>query len=559
MMVSAAFAVEPSVIEDLYCMGLTPDGKTMVCVDESSMTLVNLETGERTVFAGNGTVDSYSLGQGNAFSDTGVMVGSGLDGTAAIYKNGEWTSLSTPKPELSSCAQGITCDGLRICGNVGMAPMSLDETATPMQVPVVWDLQPDGSYGEAVRLPYPETDFTGRVPQYVMAVSISDDGRTVVGQIIDYSGGYPTLIIYRLGDDNQWTYDVSYNRLVNPNNVAIPEYPGEGPEPPSQTSFMSEEELADWTEAYNAWIASGYSGEFPEYENYMTPEEIEAYQAALAAYNEAYEAWNIKNTAFMEAFSEAVVDARPLVMNNIRLSPDGVKAYSTATVEIEVEGGWFPEVHYTPVVFDLAADSYRLYPDCNIVFSGVTDDGTMFGFFENDSSPRVARVYLPGSDEPISLYDYYVARDAELAAWIKENMYHDCEMMNPETYEMEMVEDVEFTGTPFVNSKANTVATAVQNYWDMMGCEFYSYVLPGFGTGVKGVVSDRSDVDVKAFRGGRIAISGMAERVTVYDAEGRLAYEAVPVGNVIETGLAAGAYIVKVKTAEGDKVLKAIF
>lgn len=565
MMASAAFAVEPKIYDELYSVGISPDGKTMVSATETTFTIVNLETGQKTEFEGNGTVDSYSLGQGNAFSSAGVIVGSGIDGRAAYYQEGEWVDLNTPYPEFTSCAEGITADGTRICGNVGMAKMSIDDIPTPMQVPAVWDLKSDGTYGDAVVLPYPEKDFSGRVPTYVTAMAISDDGKTVVGQVYDYSGGYISLIFYTLGDDDQWSYNTEFNRLVNPDNVTFPEDPGESPEGPDANDYLTEEQQAAYQAAINAYyeeIAAGnYEAPFPEIVDFMSPEQKAAYEADLAAYQTALEEWQVKFTAYYTVFEQATVNAKSIVFNNVKLTPDGKTAVSTIMNQIDDPTSWLGFSNsYAPVVFNIEDNTIDVYPDENVAIASVTSDGSMIGFQEGSMSPRRAMVYAPGARTPVTLVEYYEQKNAETADWVKANMCHDIEMYDMETGETYIEENVDCTGTPLVNSDFSVVVTAAQNLWDPAGANFYTYVIPAYGSynGIQGVAID-ADVNVKAFRGGRILISGNASRVTVYDMEGRVAYDAVPAGSMIETGLAQGTYIVKVQTADGAKTVKAMF
>lgn len=565
MMASAAFAVEPQIYDELYSVGISPDGKTMVSATETTFTIVNLETGQKTEFDGNGTVDSYSLGQGNAFSSAGVIVGSGIDGRAAYYQEGEWVDLNTPHPEFTSCAEGITADGTRICGNVGMAKMSIDDIPTPMQVPAVWDLKSDGTYGDAVVLPYPEKDFSGRVPTYVTAMAISDDGKTVVGQVYDYSGGYISLIFYTLGDDNQWSYNTEFNRLVNPDNVTFPEDPGECPAGPDANDYLTEEQRAAYQAAVDAYyeeIAAGnYDAQYPEMTDFMSPEQKAAYEAALAAYQVAQEEWQAKFTAYYTVFEQATVNAKSIVFNNVKLTPDGKTAVSTIMNQIDDPTSWMGFYNsYAPVVFNIEDNTVDIYPDENVAVACVTADGSMVGFQEGSMSPRRAMVYAPGARTPVTLVEYYEQKNAETADWVKANLCHDIEMYDMETGETYIEENVDCTGTPLTNSDFSVVVTAAQNLWDPAGCNFYTYVIPAYGSynGIHGVAID-ADVNVKAFRGGRILISGNASRVTVYDMEGRVAYDAVPAGSMIETGLAQGTYIVKVQTADGAKTVKAMF
>ena len=145
-----------------------------------------------------------------------MLVGSTTPvGTAAYVKGGEWHLLPVPYPEHTNLAHGITPDGKVICGVVGNDDVSLDATNI-MSLPAVWYLQDDGTYGEPVVLPHPEKDFTGRVPQYVSAISISDDGKTVVGQVRDYRGSMEEPIVYTCNDKGEWSYTLICPELINP-------------------------------------------------------------------------------------------------------------------------------------------------------------------------------------------------------------------------------------------------------------------------------------------------------------------------------------------------------
>ncbi len=93
-----------------------------------------------------------------------------------------------------------------------------------MSVPVLWIRGEDGNFGKPVELPYPTTDITGRVPQYVTAIALSDDGSTVLGQVRDYSGRIHYPIVYT-NNNGEWTYSLPAMSLVNPDNIELPKIP----------------------------------------------------------------------------------------------------------------------------------------------------------------------------------------------------------------------------------------------------------------------------------------------------------------------------------------------
>lgn len=78
-------------------------------------------------------------------------------------------------------ANGVSGDGSRICGTLD--PGVVDSEKSPLAIPVIWELQSNGTYSEPIILPHPETDWKGECPHSVTAITISEDGNTIVGQV----------------------------------------------------------------------------------------------------------------------------------------------------------------------------------------------------------------------------------------------------------------------------------------------------------------------------------------------------------------------------------------
>lgn len=291
----------------------------------------------------------------------------------------------------------ITPDGLRIAGSVGVAPVSIDDAATPMSAPCVWDLKEDGTYGEPVVLPYPKLDWTNRVPQYVMGLDISADGKTVIGQITDYQGMMHTIIYFTLNDENKWEYHNNFQSLANPNNVQLPDYPGEAPEQPQVADFMTEENKASYNEALQAWqnTCTWDPDTYPNFEDYMSADELAAYNAAMDEYQTKFQAWEEASNAFYAALESC--GGTDMVFNNVIFSRDGKTAYSSAQISEDDPLSWFPVDKFTPVKFDLTNGTHTMYPLDNILISAIADDGTIMGASQSATEPQQAYVYLPGS------------------------------------------------------------------------------------------------------------------------------------------------------------------
>lgn len=503
------------------------------------------------------------MGQGNMFSESGIAVGSTPEG-AGYLVNGTWHNLVAPHPELMNYAQGITPDGSLIVGMGGLANFGTEDTEVPMMVPLIWTRNADGTYADGVILPYPATDFTGRVPQYVTALCVSDDGHHIYGQVQDYSGSMTSLIAYNLNESGEWEYDVRYNKMCNPDNLEFPEFPGDAPQSPSLLDFMTEDEKNAYNDAVDAWTALGtydYST-YPNVEDYATDEEKAAYQAALAAWEEAFAAWSEQYQAFDEIFLQCVLSGKALMFNNIILGPDGKTVYSTVAESIEDPMSWtgFSD-SYTPAMVNIKTAEYSLLPNKNVILSSVAADNTILGFTETMETPRQTWIYLPGSTEPVSLIQYYDTYLPETAAWVREKMVHDVEMYNFETGKMETVFDMEFTGTSHVDKDMKVLATAVANLCDTtIETSIFTFVVPSMAADVKGVASETLDaVKVSALRGGRIIVKGTDKNISVFDTNGRIVFSADNCTGVIRTGLESGAYIVKATTSEGVKAIKTIF
>lgn len=565
---TSALAAQPMELGDFAAYKISPNGKIVGSSAQSSVSIFYVDSEDYVNFLGDDTdTFSYSLGQGNCITDSGIIVGeSKSDGGACVYKNGEWTPLIVPNPSLSNLANAITPDALRICGSIGLQKISTDDYPTPMLVPAIWDLQSDGTYGEPVRLPYPELDFSGRVPQYVTANWISDDGKTIVGQVVDYSGFFPIMICYRLGDDNQWTYSTGPKELYNPNNVVFPEYPGDGPMRPSIEDYMTDAEIAAYNAAYDEWYnncmeTGNWDDPNPVITDFISEEGLAAYNEALAEWQVAQEEWQAKDDAFYAAFYDCVANGKPLVFNTIALSADGkVVAYCTSEEgEIDENEPWNVPTYYRVLTFNLDDESYKLYPRDNVSPQSITNDYCIYVNSCDREVPTQGSVYVKGEEILTPIIDYVSTRNNDIAAWMKENMFHDIEAYNFETGEFYMLEDVNCTGYPTATPNNEVIVSYVDNYWDDAAGFYFGYYMPlGPDAAVKGIASD-ADFTVKAVKGGKIILTGEVENVTVYDANGSVLFNGAPASDVIETGLAAGAYIVKATGANGDKIVKAMF
>lgn len=446
LMSTAAFATDtPQTIENFFTVGISPNGQWLVGQGGSySLLIKNLATGDTYEYYEDDS-HAYATGSGSVVSNNGTVIGTTDNLSASYWENGEWIDLKTPDVDgATNTVNSITPDGNIICGNVGNAAVSL-ETSEIMCLPAVWYRGEDGTFGDPVLLPHPSFDFTGRVPQYITAVSISDDGNVIVGQMQDYTGFVIQPIVYVRNENKEWTYALIHPELTNPNGVEFPEYPGEFDLLCDKTDFMTQEEI----DAYNKAVEDYYNAQeslifpqpeqfmsddeydaymealneyyetwenYPEYVDYMTEAELEAYNkavdeyyekigslvypdiddymtdeekaeyaAAYAIYEQAYDEWNEKYMAFEDAFSSCLADGYTYLFNNFRISPDGRMAVTTreATVPNDDPMAWIPfKQVYMPVMFNLEQDTYECFANAeDIVISYISEDYTILASY----------------------------------------------------------------------------------------------------------------------------------------------------------------------------------
>lgn len=550
MSAAAVNAIEPQVLDDVMITKLSPDGNLAVSYMNGVVTIFDFAN-DKTYEYGmdEETYVSYTTGLGNAISSTGIIVGGKGDENPAYWENGEWKML--PVSEVSGVygPNGITPDGGVICGIVPST-----STGATTILPAIWTRNDDGSYSDYKILPHPSKDFSGRDPQYITAVCISNDGKTIAGQIQDYSGMLPQPIVYRMNDKNEWEYELIHPEMINVGNVEFPEW---SPEPyrPEPEDFMTPENLAAYEEAYQTYIQNGYNPDLMPYPSeYMTPEEIAAFEEAAAIYNE----WLEKDNAIGDiVWSLPDEGAAMFVYNNVALSGNG-KYYGT-TAQFIIDG----EYKYMPIIFDLETGDFTKHSaDKDISITFVADNGnalagTVMDYFS--ISPMQAYALKSGEDTFVPLIDF-LAYSPVTVDWMKKNMSHDGVATGEYDEEGSLIleDNYMITGMPTANADMSVIATwTTSDLWDIDNWEkpfAYSYLLtPGLNPTGIALPVDGANLAI-AIVDGAIMLNGDAASVAVYDLNGRLVMNVANPGAKVETTLASGFYIVKAVAANGEAV-----
>lgn len=566
---AAAFAQQPTVWEDEIFTAISPNGVWVAGDYMGDLMVRNLETGK--IWNYKSTSDArfyYGTSLSTSLSNDGVLIGTTNADNAAYWKDGVWKALKTPYPEFISNTGGITPDGSVICGGIGFNAFGYDSDRV-MLSPAVWYRQEDGSYGDPVPLPHPERDFTGRHPQYVTAVAISSDGKTVAGQIRDYTGFVQQPIVYHCDENGEWSYKMLAEELINPYGMEFPRFPGELADDlslPSQEQFMSPEQIEEYTEAFLKWVED-YEGPEPQYEEFMTPEQIAAYQEALEAFMVIYEPWAKAYEEFMGLYYDCIFDGCSFYFNNARLSPDGKYYMSTGTMREEpMSPTNFNEREYI-LLIDTETGEYQRFSTRqrrSIIASSITEDYSIFFTVlppGEDSGTRQGYVFPQMSEEAMPLLDYVYSFNPELGDWMEEYMTHEV-ITGLGTTSIYTTEDMVCTGTPVPTPDLSTILTYNTTFswmdYDMGGNGMISFVLPtGLDTGVE-TVETEVDSLLKVLAGGVISLEGDFESMDIYDLAGNNVRKYSEPNGTVDTGLSSGIYIIRALTGSGSEIAKKV-
>ncbi|MDE6787459.1 MAG: hypothetical protein K2J46_10540, partial [Muribaculaceae bacterium] len=444
--------------------------KYAVSQGSSGLRILDLKPTDNNSQFNESDYEEYYCGDGNCVSDNGVVVASSPDNPAAQYwKDGKWHNLQIPSYALTSNhAQGISADGSRICGTIRVAGMGGDDDVL-MVVPCVWNAEGNG-YGKPVMLPHPDLDYANRIPQYITAIDLSADGKVIVGQIRDAQGLINYPIIYKENESGEWSYEIPYEYLINPDNLEIVPFPGEGPVMPQYESFMTPEEIDAYNEAYNEYKLSDAQIPCPEYWDFMTLEEIIAFNEAADIYNEKATVYNEKYEAWVDFIMGIAISSPDYAYNQVRISPDG-KTYG-CTVEVTGERDpmtGYPTIENSVWLFDLTSDKVSKYNkdgDLNIHY--IANNGIGIG---TTSAGTPSNSYILKDDETIDIVTWMNSQVPEYASWINQNMVfpYNKQVYDEKTgnYDFVYTEEV-LTGRATATPDLSVVSLSVQNIWDGM-------------------------------------------------------------------------------------------
>lgn len=464
----ASSASEPFYLQNAYVTGFSPDKKIAVSEMFGEVVIYDLESGEEplTFEPTEDGIKYYAAGVGNYAGNNAICISQGetFSASAFLYGatgvvNGRFYQISNDMVAGMGAANGVTADGTRFCGNnpTGVE-FGIDAVGT-MIYPCIWD-RVKNTFNRTV-LPCPEVDYAGLAPQYVTALSISDDGKTVIGQLVSNNGFLVEFIVYTQAEDGTWSYTKPFDHLVNPNKYELPEYPGDGPAQVLPNEFMSEEDYNKYLEDLSEYYANPTEGvEAPKATDYMTEEELAAYTEALQPYLDwlaKYDAWEAIDTKIRQ-------ESISFEFNLNALSPNGrYMASSTATTKFV---GLTRVQTYQPFVYDIIEKRVIVNGGPNIRVTAVSDNGDVLGYTRDLYTGYDYGYVLPaGASEWVPLEQYVVSRKPSLAQWVEDNWKHEVEVVvDPDEYITEFQTQY-ITGLPFISRDFSMLSTVTYVTW----------------------------------------------------------------------------------------------
>lgn len=544
--INNVFAADPKVYQNASFQCISADGHIAVSEVRGYVVIYDLITGKQTTFGPDGDAGiytEYSLGNGNCITaDGSIILGSENLDKAIYIQDGKIYELDVPNPNLTNSYNGITPDGSRICGNVGCATMA-DAYASDvtMNAPAYWDRNNDGKgYSSYHLLPAPELDFFGRAPQYIKAIVISSDGKTIAGQITDARGMYAYPILYQQDDKGDWSYSLPTEKYFNPDKLPAVELPGEAPDYPNPADYMSGERKEAYQTAYDNW-------EWPNPEDYMTEEEKVEYAKVLEKYQTDFEAWSEKNAAY-DDYYYAVIDASPnFLTNNVFLSTDGKKIVSSLcrTIDNPDPMSWLPWIDiYTPCSIDVVSFTLTtLDSDISCMVTGVADNNIILAANEVQSVPMIGYVIQDGNIQTVD--KYISSRNSAYGEWITKNLTHECITGFDEDYN-EIIEEVTYTGIPIATPDMNYISIWNDRGWDYDNYDIVAEsvvfdMTASAGMSVANIGSEELTVDEK----GNINVPEGFASVQIYNINGTCVKSVEAYAGTINLNIANGVYIIK--------------
>jgi hypothetical protein len=481
----------------------------------------------------------------DAVSDNGILAGS-TGGNAALLINREWTLLPIPNDDsiFESTARGISADGSLVCGY-------LDYGRLRARIPLVWTLQTDGTYEYAV-LPAPEKDFSNLTPQAVDALRISADGTVIAGRIVDYSGSFNLVIVWKKNAENNWAYQIIGESLIFNPGVELPFVdPESAPVQPDATDYFTAEDWEIFNQAIEDYLIARENTEEwwtlknPRYypEEYIThPDSIAAYNGVLNIYIAASDEFNKKMDAYYEVLFNQLFTGYSIDVYYLNISGNGRYITSSAEYPDPNPSGWLPSSLYSPLYFDLqTGEQPILFFAPNTMVYNMTDNGDLFYATPHLGQTKNSYVVPAGTtDASIGIAD-----------WILQKTNNQLNIKPDLLFSWDTVRDSLITGSIKPSADGKVFVS--------------TFASPATGIPVSYVVSLGENVGIKTIEPAAplkvypnpasdvLYFDGQVDHILMTDLSGRSVFNGKPNnGSLPVASFNKGVYLVKIKS--NDKI-----
>lgn len=425
-------------------------------------------------------------------TDDGMIVGKSSDMLPAIYNTAtnEWEHLEVPHTGITEgYANEVTPDGKTI---VGYVMGSIDPTKPYTVFPCVWRLQSDGTY-QYEDLPNPDTDFFGTKTQFISTRTISADGNTVVGVMVEKKGRFYQPIIYRY-NGSEWTYEMPFVELT---------FKG-GPQ-----------EYAEWmAKEPNMYDYITVDPSDPEY-----MDQVEEYQAIYTKWQ--YDFWTAFRTGF-EVTSVPVITST----NGKWLAPMATETtwgWKEGDLSIRKESS-----KSYPILYNLETGEITKFEDIKSGFYtyGVSNDGDMISSDGND-------FYLKPAGE---------TKKIELGDWLKREYGFDLRS--------ELPSNTEYIDCCTVSPDMKLIVGCYRSVTpdgELDSKEVFCIKLPGFMNSIMETLNTPVNTSI-ALAGDELRFGAEAEDICIYDMGGKQVLSHTGKANTLSVAnLHQGVYVVTAK------------
>ena len=394
----------PKFVPGVYALKMSPNGKWIGSM-AGDASIYEVATGENIYYP------ECSLGLGNAVADNGMAVGCNNEIGAVMYNGNRIYPEAFMKYDFCNL-NGITKDASRVAGY-----LSSDEDDQPTYVPFVALVDQDGNVGEPVLLPIPEKDFFGGTPQYVTAVWISDDGKTVVGDVLDWRGLYSYPIYFKENPEGEWDYYLPTEHLFNPTGIEILPNPWFNEPPfPEPENFMTGALKDAYMAAYEAF--SSGAGPSPDPKDYMSSTQYEEYVEAVDSYNEWFHSQEDAMWDYYDMYRKILETSPTFSSNDMAMHPSGQY--------FMIHGGKYnDEGTFEGTIFNISTDGEKITevkaPSADLFPYQILENGTLVITRGIEDVPT-SYIKLADSDDFITLQEYFEGSMPSVVTWLNETV-----------------------------------------------------------------------------------------------------------------------------------------